>query len=850
MWHPMALYMMEEWEIRNNQHYLPESVIDEALRNSVEIGEKCNAELPAIKRHLPVFIPAHSPYVKEEHKQDSAAKLFIDLVEAGIIYRYGEDAPAEIWERAEKEMEVFLTAEIGIPGGLSHYFLQAWDFCQFCDDEGIIRGPGRGSAAGSLVSYALGITDVDPLRYKLSFERFYNPGRAKGFPDIDTDFPVAARQKIKDYLASRWGHDNVRSIGTVTRMKPKAALDRTCNAMGVTWDEKEAIKKIVSTVPDLEILTSSSIGWKDDGSGKSIYVWDHVEKEITRYINAQTQDRQDVLNRWMEFLAVVTSRVGGYGVHASGVVVSDGPLDAELPSMWSSNQKCQATMFPMSDVEIRQFVKQDVLGLRTLDTLQDWHDQMESKGVNVKWSGLEAKEHPIEMWEMIDKGLTTGIFQIEEKQAARKLAMGLQPRSVEDLGLIVALNRPGPLRSGAPESFIVRRNGGSDDKFDGREVEQLADILDETYGWFVYQEQVINLFSKMGYSESDADAVRKILGKKLPEEMNALYEGRGEWEGKGYKQVAPEFFNSTAMTVLVWDILQDFALYSFNKSHSIAYGTIAFRTLYAKYYAPAEFIMACVRTNSDEAGQYVAEGRRMGISVNAPDIKKSDVEISVVDDEIYFGFSNVKGIGKTTAKYIKKLTEAYDIGTPTELVAALAEEAKDWTAAKERHKESDNPAPFKKKSPNQECRVNVIEALNCVGAFDSYSGRSTPMPMIQKYEKELLGIILTDNTVEAFQKNQDLIDACDEYEGFLSSQSDIRARLPGIITQVRKTKTKAQGKEMGIVKIEMGEDTVEFAVFPQQWISYKHLWQERTPGVFLLRKTDRGINFEEGMKLA
>jgi DNA polymerase-3 subunit alpha len=838
MWHPMALYMMDEFEIRDALHYLPASLVDEALRNTVEIAERCDVELPAVSRHLPAFIPSECPYLEVE-EEESAAKLFIDLVEAGIHERYGDNPDQSIWDRAEKEMTVFLE------GGLEHYFLQAWDFCQFCDQEEITRGPGRGSAAGALVSYALGITDVDPIRYKLSFERFYNPGRAKGFPDIDNDFPQGDRKKIKEYLAKRWGSNNVRSIGTVTRMKPKAALDKTYNAMGVTFLEKEQVKKIVATVPDIEILGSDSIGWKDDGSGKKIYVWDHVGGHIQRWIDQQPQDRRTILSRWMNFLEVVTSRVSGYGVHASGVVVSDIPLDAELPSMWSASQECQATVFPMTEVETRQFVKQDILGLRTLDTLQDWHRQVkEGQGVNVKWSGLEAKDHPVEMWEMLDRGLATGIFQIEDKSFVRQLAIDFKPRSVEDLSIIVALNRPGPIRSGTVDRFVARRRGDEPVDYDHPFLES---ILEDTYGLFIYQEQVISLFSKMGYSESDADAVRKILGKKKPEDMKALRNGKGEWKGKGYSDIAPNFLGSSSDAI--WSKLEEFALYSFNKSHSLCYATIAFRTLYAKYYAPAEFIMACIRTNPDDAGLYVAEGRRLGITVRPPDIRKSEVDVAVKDDAIYFGLSNVKGV-KNAAAYIKELAERHNVWSLEDFQQALALESEDWTARKKAHKESGNPAQFKEPSPKMRCKSNLIEALNRVGAFDAYVERSVSMSVIQEAEKELLGIILTDNSDEAFANNQDLVDECDEYQWFQDSVSATAARLPGTIVNIRPVKTKAAGKDMGIIKIEWGSETIEFAVFPQQWMAYKFLWKERTPGIFMLKKTDRGIHFEDGMKLS
>jgi DNA polymerase-3 subunit alpha len=835
MWHPMALYMQDEWEIRDALGYLPESVIDEALRNTVDIGGKVDVSLPAVNRHLPKFIPADCQFVAS--KGVTAQTLFIDLVEQGVQARYGESPADEVWDRALREMRVFLDA------GLEHYFLQTWDFCEFCNQQGIIRGPGRGSAAGSIVAYALGITDVDPLRYGLIFERFYNPGREKGYPDIDNDFPQEARKVVKEYLQERWGANRVRSIGNVIRLKPKAALDKTYQAMGVTYDEKEKLKSLVNQVPDLEIHGPESIGWSDHGEGKSIYVMNHVGREIEKWILTLPQEREPFIRRWLDFVDVVCGRVSGYGVHASGVVVSDVPLDEELPCMWSSPQKTQATMFPMKDVELRLFVKQDILGLRTLDTLQEWGRLMQANhDIDVQWSGLETKDHPEEMWQMLDKGLATGVFQIEEKAYVRQLAMDFRPRCVEDLSVIVALNRPGPIRSGAPDSFVRRRRGDEPVDYDHPSLEP---ILDETYGWFLYQEQVIAFFEQvLGYSMEDADAVRKILGKKKPEDMQALKEGKGEWEGKGYYEIAVPILGDS--TQIIWDKLEQFAHYSFNKSHSMAYAVIAFRTLYAKYYAPREFIMACIRTNPDEAGAYVSEGRRLGIKVLPPNIRHSQSDIHAVGDEIYFGFSNVKGIGRSTGEYIRKLADKYDVHTKAELAEAIDQETAIWEEAKKRAQ--DSALTYRVPSPKQQCRANVISLLHSIGTFDNYEEREAgSLSHIQQTEKELLGIILTDDSQEVLEQNADLVDECDTYQDLQTP--DVKVRVPGVVSSIRKTKTKKAQKDMGFVKIEYGEDSIEFAVFPSQWTAYKFLWKERTPGIFTLKKSERGINFEEGIKL-
>jgi DNA polymerase-3 subunit alpha len=868
MWHPKALFIQDEAQIRESLSYLPVRAVDEALENSGALAARCNASLPEISRHLPAFVVSKCPWIDPAEHSDTAAELFVNLVERGIEARYGTDASEEVWNRAAQEIEVFLDA------GLEHYFLQAWDFCEFCNRNNIKRGPGRGSAAGAIVAYALGITDIDPLKYGLIFERFYNPGREKGFPDIDNDFPVAQRKRVREYLMDRWGQDKVRTIGTITRMKPKAVIDKMYKPCRISWDEKESLKKIIDHVPDIDILGPDSIGWDSEiDPGKTIYVMSHVGADVEKWCvdwnfakhkEPQDDEREDLRRYFLEIIRVVCSRVSNYGVHPSGVVVSDVSLDDELPCMWNASQKIQVTCFPMSDVDTRRFVKQDLLGLRNLDTLQDWEDQVADRIQDIPWSQLDDDDLPEDGWKLLDQGLTLGIFQIEDGYAKR-LCKEFKPRSIEDLGIIVALNRPGPIRSGAPDSFITRRNGGVDEEFDGRNIDILADILEPTYGWFLYQEQVIAYFTALGYDLGDADAVRKILGKKKPEAWKALYHGEGEWEGNGYKEMAAradlgdlndskeatwdgasEFTEHGVLAGRIWAMIIDFAKYSFNKSHAIAYATIAFRTLFAKYYGPAEFVMACIRTNSDDAAKYAGEGRRMDINVLPPHIDYSQPDIAVHGEDIYFGFSNIKGIGKGAGEYICYLRERIkDISSPEALFDALEAEQSVWEAERDAAKEAGNP--FKKKSPRQQLTQNKIPLMEQSGAWDGYYVRDITLRERQKLEKELLGVILTDDCEEVFSKHAEYLSECNTYSEL--EFSDESVHLPGVISIIDPKKTKADGKSMGIVTIEFQGDQAEFVVFPKQWKDYKFLWRERTPGIFTLSRGDRGVKFEGATKL-
>lgn len=888
MWHPQCLYIMDEAEVRERLNYLPDSVVDESIQNSLDLAETITADFPKVRRHLPVFVPKDCPF-PEARVSDDAEELFTWLVLEGIKKKYGEDAPQEVWDRALRETEVFLDA------GLHHYFLMAWDLNLFCDaevlpeevkraipdrTEPILRGPGRGSSAGCIVAYALGITDVDPLRYGLIFERFWNAGRAKGFPDIDSDFARRSRSLIvQKYLPWRWGRDRVFPIGTTTRMKPKATIDRLRSAYDMAYGEAEELKKIVDQVPNINILGADSIAWSREadpdlvhtGKARTIYVDEHVGKEIEEWIG-----KDEKRARYVRGCAYLTNRVEGYGIHPSGVLISDDSLVGEMPFALRGpkDDRRVVTEFPMDTVDELLMIKLDVLGLKTLDTLAAWEKLVNVEGWD--WSGLDEQEYPEEMWELLDKKFTAGIFQVEQGLARQFLAE-FRCRSVEDLAIAGSIIRPGPNQS--MDSFLIRRNGGVDDEFDGRTVPILKPILDPTYGWFLYQEQVIAFFSSLGYDLSEADAVRKILGKKKPEDLQELLEGAGQWrinvdseratiqpvdtEGnpvgkaftvtaRGYREVAyPQLGKEVAD--VVWDKLEDFARYSFNKSHSVAYAVIGFRCLLAKFYAAPEFYAASISTVDDSKRaehipMYIAEARRLGIPTFAPDILNSESHVAVRDGAIYMGFSEVKGV-KTGGDVVVMLRdEGFDISTPEKLYDILEEQAKaiskDKAAAKKRGELYDGP----EKSWKQQLNAGKIQALLDVGAWDSLGQREVSLSEKQKMEKELLGVILTDESPQILANNEDYIVECDDYVDVIDGEQG-KYTIPGVVIDIRQVKSRASQKPMGIITIEYKGDTLEFATSPQSWKSHRFLWRDRACGIFEVKKTGRGYLFESGSKL-
>jgi DNA polymerase-3 subunit alpha len=881
MWHPEgALCIKTEEEVREALSYLPQSAVDEALSNSVDIGERADAHLPGIERRLPVFIPDDSPWVeKGKYADDEADLLFLDLIEKGMYRCYGENPDQRVIDQTAYEANIFLDDE----ASLYHYFLLAWDTLQFCHRGGdhpelgpIEVGPGRGSAAGCIVARELEITDIDPLPYDLYFERFWNPGRAKGFPDIDSDIERSRRREVKDYLTRRWGHDRVRSIGTVGRLSPKALVEKFASVAGLTKDEESTFRKFIDQVPDIDILGPDQIGWSEEvDPGKPIYVMHSTDKnvhdvgeQIVNWVEKLPAKRQRVVLRFLDLCEVLCNRAVNYGVHASGIVVCSDDLPELAPCRFagSPSQRIPVTQFAMDDIDKLLMVKLDLLGLRTLDVLSDWRRQMkEVHGIEIEWSQLEWTELPDDFWDSVARKKAAGYFQCEKGYPA-KLGAEAKPTSVSELSVLFALNRPGPIRSGAPASYIARRNGEQDDKFDGRDIPTLEEITSETFGWFIYQEQVIAYFREIGYSLSDADAVRKILGKKQPEKWDALYHGTGEWEGKGYLAMAQEAGVDREAAEVIWAVLEDFAKYSFNKSHTVAYATIAFRTIFAKYYGQSEFYMACIRNVDNQKRKiemplYINEARSEGIEVHGPDIEYSEALINVHDGDIYFGFSDVKGVSEDGSLYLVDLREeGADISSPESLDNYLGSLSAEWSKINARLKK-EGKKKQEGKSPKQRLNSGHITNLYTVGAWERLEGYPTPIRDLQARELEMLNVILTDDTAEILSRNSDILSELDDtYDEALAPYTEDQSfTLPGIVTQVVPTTIKNgpnKGKSMGIVTIEYQGDMLEFAVFHERWVNSQYMWNDRTSGIFKIKhsrnkKTGRtGYNLESCQKLS
>lgn len=812
-YHPNCLYIMSEDEIRDSLSYLPESAVQEALDNSDLIGDQCkDVCLPKSRMHMPKY--------ERSNDDRNTNQIFIDEVERGIIDRYGKDAPNEVWERAEKELEAIIDAD------LSAYFLIKQDLIQWCESENILVGPGRGSAAGSILAYVLRITNICPLKYGLQFERFWNPGRAKGFPDIDIDVEQGHRQRVKKYLAARWGEERVISIGTKNTFHPKGALRLVAPALygknnpdgiSVPYADLGKISDIIDELNDAGFDATWDEIWEKRGEAMQEYV--------SRY-PAMFEAAQEI-----------TGRTSGYSIHASAIIISDVDLPELLPGRMAarkgddgSSAKELVTQVDMHTCERLGFLKADVLGLRNLDTL---HLTAELAGEpEFRYRDIDLDNLPDEMWQLIDDKKTLGLFQIEEGGAARRIAKNIRPRSIDDLAAIVALNRPGPLRSGAADSFINRRNGTESVEYPH---EMLEDILKDTYGLMIYQEQIISYFRAIGYSMSDADHMRKIIGKKLREEMDAEYPNYME---KALQHMDEEQADN------IWGLIEEFSKYGFNKSHAVAYGVVLAWTMYAKWKWPTEFIMASIKTNSKKAGKYVSEGRRIGVEILPPCVNNSKTQISKKDGKIYFGLRDIKGIGETTAKWIidhgpyesyNHFLDVYDeaIDLHNEKKASYKEEGK------------------KVRSPGQIVGSHRIQALHDAGAFDNIYEREEDLFTKAALQEELLGLALIDPFIDLKQKYADILEELDDVSLIDDGEPGDYIQIPAIVKEIRKTKTKSgrnPGSEMAIIKAEWEENDVSFAIFSGKWLEVRHFLRRNTMGKFTLKLSERGASLEEVMR--
>src|SRR6202521_5742075 len=589
--------------------------IPEALERTVAIAGRCNVKIDAMQNSFPEF------QVPEGRTVDSHFEAVVRDGFASRVPVLEGRAKQGLLRKTLAEYETRLTNEIRMIQQMRYagYFLIVWDFIRYARSQGIPVGPGRGSAAGSLVSYALQITDVDPLQYDLLFERFLNPERVS-MPDIDIDFCMRRRGEVIEYVTGKYGRSNVAQIITFGTMAAKAAIKDVGRAMDLPYGEVDRIAKLIPT--QLNITLDEAL--KQAPQLKSLIDGD-----------ARYKDLMEVAKR-LEGLARHAS------THAAGVVISPEPLTNIVP-LYKSNREEITTQYDMTGLEHIGLLKMDFLGLTTLTVLDDTEHMIEqNRGVRVDPSTLPLDDATT--YKLFARGETTAIFQFES-HGMRDILRRYQPTRLEDLTALNALYRPGPIQGGMIDDFINRKHGKKKVTYD---LPELKEILEETYGVILYQEQVMQIANRLaGFSLSEADILRRAMGKKNREEMAAQREKF--LAGCAMRKVP------TKKAEKIFDLMAEFAGYGFNKSHSCAYALLAYQTAYLKTHYPVEFMAALLTSetgNTEKVVKYINEARGMGITVLPPDVNSSALDFTPVGESIRFGLQAIKNVGENTVKGI------------------------------------------------------------------------------------------------------------------------------------------------------------------------------------------------------
>src|SRR5947208_1462274 len=635
-----------------------------------EVAERFSMRLEKVKNPFPHFdVPdgyTLDSYFEHVTREGFARRLeaLRELEHAGRL----KHSLAQYEQRLARELGIIQQMKF------SGYFLIVWDFIRYAKERNIPVGPGRGSAAGSLVSYSLGITDLDPLQHELLFERFLNPERIS-MPDIDIDFCMNRRGEVIDYVTRKYGRENVAQIITFGTMAAKAAIKDVGRAMDIPYSDVDRIAKMVPNQLNIKL--------------------DRAIKDSPALQQAYESDSQ--IRQLLDTARKLEGLVRNAGVHAAGVVISPRPLTELVPLHKTKNDEI-VTAFDMVAIEKMGLLKMDFLGLTTLTILDDTLKLIaQTRGEHITLEGILLDDQ--ETYEKVfHSGLTSGVFQFES-HGMRDVLRRYKPNSIEDLTALNALYRPGPIQGGMIDDFIDRKHGRKRIEY---ELPELQEILQETLGVIVYQEQVMQIANRLaGYSLGEADLLRRAMGKKIAEEMAAQRERFVTGAVKnGYPPKKIE---------KIFDLMAQFAGYGFNKSHSAAYALLAYHTAYLKTHYPVEFMAALLTSvtgSTDDVVKYINECREMGIAVEPPDINVSDANFTPHGSAIRFGLAAVKNVGGNAIESI--------------------------VAARRNLGKFESNFAFCEKVDLRLRNKRVIESLIKSGAMDTFGHRSQLMAVTEK----------------------------------------------------------------------------------------------------------------------
>ena len=791
-----GLYFKSAPEIR--EHFPSRA---DVMENTLRVADEVNVEFGK-KYHLPAF-----PLPKGAKTEND---LLVKLATAGAKERYGEPLPANVGERLDYELGVITKT------GYAGYFLIVADFIKAARDRGIPVGPGRGSAAGSLVAYALRITDVCPLKFDLLFERFLNPERVS-MPDIDVDFCEERRGEVLEYVREKYGRDCVGQIITFGTLKSRAAIKDVGRVLGFTPAETDAIAKLIPNQPNFSLTVKEAI--EKVPEVKKLY---------------QADDRHQQL---LDFATQLEGLARHAGVHAAGVVIAPGPLDEYVPictqetkgSGGSEDERVVVTQYDMNALERAGMLKMDFLGLTTLTVLHHTLENIKARGrVAPDLATLPLDDEAT--YRALRSGRTAGVFQFESA-VATDMVRSMRADRFDDLVASNALLRPGPLDSGMHRVYCRRKKGEEPVSYP---LPELEEILAPTYGVITYQEQVMRIAQRLaGISLAEADVLRKAVGKKDAELIRKEL-------GKFIEKAVARGYNKGVITELAAQI-ETFGRYGFNKSHSVAYSVLSYHTAYCKVHYPAEFMAALLSAcigDTDSVVKYIAEARDLGLEILAPDVNESGYRFTVISDKkIRFGLGAIRNVGHSAidsmiaARTAQPFTSLYDFAERVDL---------------------------------RLCNKRVFEALLHAGAFDNLGGHraqlaaaidgaiqaaslaqdeiatgqgslfgdssATPkatlrptLPNVPEFseherltrEKEILGFYISGHPLEPFRAEAELL--ATHRVAQLGSWTPEPISLAVVVTAIRRQISKKSGNEFARLVVEDFSGTAEVLVFPEAW---------------------------------
>lgn len=814
---PPELGTEEEYRQKFSQEDLFNEFTRDEKGNVVLTEEEANKKIKKLGGYDRLYrIKLEADYLKE-------------LTMKGVVKRYGENPSPEIMERIIFELHIMKT--MGFPG----YFLIVQDFIQAARDMGVIVGPGRGSAAGSAVAYCLGITNIDPIKYDLLFERFLNPDRIS-LPDIDVDFDDAGRQQVLEWVTEKYGADKVSHIVTFGSMAAKMAIKDVARVLKLELSEANRLAKMVPEAPKMTLKKA----YKENPD---------LEKE--------KQSLNPLISKTIQFAETLEGSIRQTGVHACGILISRDPLTDHIPIMPTEGESLMTTQYDGHFVEPIGLIKMDFLGLRTLSIIKTCLDNIKKS----KHIVLNENEIPLddeETFKLFTRGDTTGLFQFESP-GMKKHLRALQPNRFEDLVAMNALYRPGPMEY--IPSFIRRKHGEEPIEYDHPMMEP---YLKDTYGITVYQEQVMLQSRALGlFTRGQSDTLRKAMGKK---KFELLAELKGKFvEGcknnPDFVQGAKEKGKDVEELVnKIWGDWETFASYAFNKSHSVCYAYIAYQTGFLKAHYPAEFMAANLSNNLSDITKvtvFMDECKRMGLSVLAPDVNESYNDFTVNSHgQIRFGMAAIKGVGEAAVEKIIEEREkngpykdVYDFferidyksvnkKTIENLVTAGGLDSFGYHRAQYLHLVDatttvlDNLVNYGQK--NQQDSMNLQATL--FGELDGFEVTKPNIPDCEpwhdyeksKKEKELIGIYLTSHPLDPYKLEMQLL--CTPVEELNSGLETFKGKeinIAGIITAKREGKTKT-GKDFGILTLEDFSGTYELAFFGKDYTDFRQYFIDET----------------------